>query len=292
MPLEIKRKFFFLRPPHKTSPDAVQEVSVGWLQDTGNWETCLKKVQDQYFLTLATGEGLVRTSWSVPLSSESWHEFWPRTEGLRAFKSLETISQNGKIFQVERYAEPRVGLVTVSVEFSSQHEARAWKVPSSFGPELTYDPRFHDKTLAETKNVVPLAPFATSDSWAYGILPLFQENKVSQVVLVQTRNKERWIFPKGQPENGKSPAKVALQEGREEAGISGRIVGSPIVLPYNRTTGTTNLLLYPVRVARLANTWLEATQRERREVSLAEATGLDELIRWGTLCLKDLYAEC
>ena len=123
-----------------------------------------------------------------------------------------------------------------------------------------------------------------------GILPLVQDNKVPQIVLVQTRNQERWIFPKGQPENGKSPSKVALQEGREEAGIAGRIVGNPIVLPYNRPAGTTNLLLYPVRVSRLADTWLAADQRERRVVPLAEVADMDELIGWGAHCLKDLYA--
>ncbi|NNM68325.1 MAG: NUDIX domain-containing protein [Spirochaetales bacterium] len=290
MPLEFKRKFYFLRDPGKTSWKSLPELRLGWLQDTGNWETCLKNVQDEYFLNLSAGEGLARTSWSVPLSADSWQELWPSTEGCRLVSTLELLVQSGKNFQIEHYGEPHAGLTTVSVVFAHQQEARTWKVPRFFGPELTYDPRFQDKALAEIKTQVPLVPLGPHDTWAYGILPFFLENKVPQVVLVQTRNQERWIFPKGQPENGKSPAKVALQEGREEAGITGRILGHPIVLPYYRSAGTTNLLLYPVRVTRLADTWLEAAQRERRVVPLAEAIFQDELIRGGALCLQDLYA--
>jgi hypothetical protein len=76
-------------------------------------------------------------------------------------------------------------------------------------------------------------------------------------------------------------------EAKEEAGISGKVVGHPIVLPYIRETGTTNLLLFPVQVTALADRWLELGQRERQVIPLAKADAYGDVVRLGAQWIKD-----
>jgi hypothetical protein len=87
-----------------------------------------------------------------------------------------------------------------------------------------------------------------------------------------------------------TPAQVALTEAREEAGISGRVTGNPIVLPYVRETGTTNLLLFPVLVTRLTDRWLESGERDRQIVPIAESPHFGDLVRLGAQALGDFLS--
>ena len=140
---------------------------------------------------------------------------------------------------------------------------------------MTYDPRFKNRALAG------------SAGWAFGVLPFRKGPKEWEVVIVSTRRQDRWIFPKGQPEPGIAPGKVALAEAREEAGITGKLVGHPIVLPYVRETGTVNLLLFPLQVTALADRWLELGQRDRKVIPLSEASAHGELVRMGAQWVRD-----
>jgi len=108
------------------------------------------------------------------------------------------------------------------------------------------------------------------------------------MVIITTRRQDRWIFPKGQPEPGLTPDKVALAEAKEEAGVMGKVTGHPVILPYVRENGTANLLLYPVLVSSLADRWLELGQRDRKVISLDEADSHGEVVRLGALWLRDL----
>jgi 8-oxo-dGTP pyrophosphatase MutT (NUDIX family) len=44
-----------------------------------------------------------------------------------------------------------------------------------------------------------------------------------EFLLVRTRNRRAWTFPKGHVEQGESPGEAAQREAREEAAVSGRI---------------------------------------------------------------------
>ena len=49
-----------------------------------------------------------------------------------------------------------------------------------------------------------------------------------EILLITSRGRGHWILPKGWPKNKKSSADTALLEAFEEAGIRGRVIGSPI----------------------------------------------------------------
>ena len=101
-----------------------------------------------------------------------------------------------------------------------------------------------------------------------------------QILLVTSRRSKRWIVPKGWPIDGATPARTALQEAWEEAGVTGKATGLSIgVYSYNKDVGdTANLaclaVLYPVEVKSLAKSYPERGQRRRRWVSRKKAARL------------------
>ena len=59
------------------------------------------------------------------------------------------------------------------------------------------------------------------------------DTKEPKVLLITAkRNPKTWIFPKGHVEKGETPAEAALREAREEAGVSGKVIGPAGVLEY------------------------------------------------------------
>src|ERR1700686_822177 len=63
----------------------------------------------------------------------------------------------------------------------------------------------------------------------YGALP-YQETKAAglEILLVTTRQKKRWIIPKGWPIKGMSRCESAAREAYEEAGVRGIVGRKPI----------------------------------------------------------------
>lgn len=66
-----------------------------------------------------------------------------------------------------------------------------------------------------------------------GAIVVRLDGKEPQVLLVTAkRNPENWIFPKGHIEKGETSEAAALRETREEAGVSGELIGPAGVLEY------------------------------------------------------------
>jgi 8-oxo-dGTP pyrophosphatase MutT (NUDIX family) len=111
------------------------------------------------------------------------------------------------------------------------------------------------------------------------------------VMLVTSRGTRRWIIPKGRPEKGVKPYRLAEQEALEEAGILGRIGHKPIgryLHPKHRADGSTvtcQIEVFRLDVDRELADWPEKGQRERRWYTLADAAqlvdtdGLAKLLR-------------
>ena len=98
-----------------------------------------------------------------------------------------------------------------------------------------------------------------------------------QVLLITSRDTKRWVIPRGNPISGLSPPQAAAQEAWEEAGIRGETDDEALgAYPYDKRR--LNGLLVPAEVqvfamlvSEEAETWPEASQRERRWFSPAEA---------------------
>ena len=104
---------------------------------------------------------------------------------------------------------------------------------------------------------------------------------VVDVLLVTSLHTRRWILPKGWPKHGLDAAGVALDEAWEEAGVT------PEEGPYRRlgrygytkrlrggVPAETEVDVYAIPVAALAEDYPECARRERRWMAPADAAAL------------------
>jgi 8-oxo-dGTP pyrophosphatase MutT (NUDIX family) len=103
----------------------------------------------------------------------------------------------------------------------------------------------------------------------YGALPYRMRDRTRpEVMLVTSRERQRWIIPKGWPKKGKSPRRSAAREAFEEAGVIGpvarRAVGS---FSYEKQLRNGNKVMckvrvFPLQVKRQSEEWPEKAERE------------------------------
>jgi 8-oxo-dGTP pyrophosphatase MutT (NUDIX family) len=114
----------------------------------------------------------------------------------------------------------------------------------------------------------------------YGALCWRLADAGTQVLLITSRDTRRWIIPKGWPMPGLSPEASAEQEAWEEAGVEGDI--SPLCLGrygYHKQLSVKAsvpcaVVVYGLRVERLADNFPEVNERERKWFSLPDAASL------------------
>ncbi len=108
-----------------------------------------------------------------------------------------------------------------------------------------------------------------------GVMPYMYADGCLRVVLILSRDGDRWGVPKGRlkPELGKK--KTATQEAWEEAGLRGRIMPKRHVdLIWIQNGTSLTLRLYPFEVESVSKSYPEKKCRKRRVVSLETAKQL------------------
>jgi len=96
------------------------------------------------------------------------------------------------------------------------------------------------------------------------------------VLLITSRETQRWIIPKGWPMPGLGNADAAATEAREEAGVTGKIHRKPLgaYLYWKRREAHFDLVevtVYRLDVRGQLDTWREHGQRTARWMSLPDA---------------------
>lgn len=93
-----------------------------------------------------------------------------------------------------------------------------------------------------------------------------------QVLLVTSRNHDRWVFPKGTIEKNETPAQCALREAGEEAGIFGEIESACLGrYRYDKFGSPREVDIFLMRVDEVHDEWPEDHQRDRDWFTLEEA---------------------
>jgi 8-oxo-dGTP pyrophosphatase MutT (NUDIX family) len=96
-----------------------------------------------------------------------------------------------------------------------------------------------------------------------------------EVCLIRRKGSPSWGIPKGSVDPGDTREETALKEAREEAGISGRLIGDAIgTYEYEKWSATFEVAVYLMEVLQQHANWQEAHFRERRWTSFADATML------------------
>jgi 8-oxo-dGTP pyrophosphatase MutT (NUDIX family) len=126
----------------------------------------------------------------------------------------------------------------------------------------------------------------------FAALPFKIETGNVQILLITSRETQRWIIPKGWPVRGLRPREVATKEAFEEAGLVGRIVGKRSIgsYHYSKRLLEGQEVLCRVKVFLLSvdhqlHDWPEKEQREcrwlppQKAAQMVDEGGLAEILR-------------
>jgi len=123
------------------------------------------------------------------------------------------------------------------------------------------------------------SPHSEPRSRQYGVLPyrLGKKRKLEFLLITTRKNTHpQWLIPKGDPMGDLPGSEVAAREGREEAGVVGKVHSKPIgIVPYDKhqsdqTVDSYDLVVFLMRAKQLLNSWPEK-DRTREWVPAAKA---------------------
>ena len=117
--------------------------------DPDGTEVRLRAVKGEHWLTVKRGSGIVRQEYDVGLTARQFQALWPLTAGRRIEKVRIDIPMGDHVAELDIYAGPLAGLVTVEVEFDTVEASLIFQPPTWFGAEVTGDPRFLNNHLAQ-----------------------------------------------------------------------------------------------------------------------------------------------
>ncbi len=103
-------------------------------------------------------------------------------------------------------------------------------------------------------------------------IPYRVRNDKVEILILTSRNKKKWIIPKGIIEKKHSAALTALKETEEEAGVTGHISGEVVgVYTYEKWGGICRVKVFPLHVTKVFDKWDEMEFRQRKWVKAKEA---------------------
>lgn len=153
MATEIERKFLVATDwsPGETEPVPVRQ---GYLTDNGaGTEIRVRAHGERRLMTVkrsrSSAGAAVRDEIEFALVETVFDELWLLTEGQRVAKLRYTVPLGDLEATVDVYADRNDGLRVVEVEFPSEAAAGQFVPPDWFGPEVTGDPRYGNRRLAQ-----------------------------------------------------------------------------------------------------------------------------------------------
>lgn len=110
----------------------------------------------------------------------------------------------------------------------------------------------------------------------FGAIPYVIREKEVLVLMITSNTQERWIFPKGSADGDETPASAAAREGKEEAGVEGRMhddiqLEVHSVKQVDGATTDLSVTYIPMRVETQHEDWSERKKRRRHWNTLPEA---------------------
>lgn len=149
---EIERKFL------AQIPENLQEfprttIVQGYLTVDDQTETRIRVQDNQHFLTLKKGSGLVRDEKEIPISPEQFQMLWPETEGRRVAKDRYLIPYQHSTIELDIYKGNLEGLIVAEVEFTSIEASMKFAPPSWLSTEVTGDKTYNNQQLALQRQI-------------------------------------------------------------------------------------------------------------------------------------------
>lgn len=129
---------------------------------SGETELRLRKNENDFLITVKGDGDLERPEWNSRAPSWVFDALWPNvTHSIRKLRMSVGHLGYKHLLQIDTYLDFLDGLFILECEFKSIEEAEAFEVPSwaTGAMEVTYDPRYKNKNLAQLTSLDELGPF-------------------------------------------------------------------------------------------------------------------------------------
>jgi adenylate cyclase len=126
-----------------------EEIDQGYLAADADAEVRVRKIGQQGFLTVKRGSGRDRLEEEIEITQGQLEALWPATDGRRLAKHRFYVPLDGLTAELDVYGGQLDGLITAEVEFDSVADSEGFDPPPWFGREITDDPRYANRALAE-----------------------------------------------------------------------------------------------------------------------------------------------
>ena len=144
--MEIERKFTIKEMPD-LSKYSFHVMEQGYLNTDP--VVRVRKEDDNYYLTYK-GKGLLsREEYNLPLNKEAYYHLVEKADGIIIRKKRYLIPYEKYRIELDVFEEPYENLVIAEVEFDSEEEAVAFKVPEWFQEDVTLERRYHNSNLSK-----------------------------------------------------------------------------------------------------------------------------------------------
>ncbi len=155
MGLEVERKFLLSDQPEWLERCEAEPIRQGYVALDGDTEVRVRRHGGRCSLTIKHGGGLARAEVEVDLDDDRFEELWRLTGGRRVSKRRYLVPSEHRHFDVDVYDEDLAGLAVAEIEFDTIAEGEAFEPPAWLGEEVTEDPRYKNRHLAEHGRPAP-----------------------------------------------------------------------------------------------------------------------------------------
>ncbi len=149
MAIEIEKKYLVSSIPAFVVTHPYKEVLQGYITGEGDsTEVRLRKIDEELFLTIKIGSGVLRNEFEYPVTKEQFSYFWQATAGKRIQKRRYYLEKDDVTIEVDLYSGNLEGLVTAEIEFDNREVCKRFKPLDWMGPEITEKDEYKNKNLA------------------------------------------------------------------------------------------------------------------------------------------------
>lgn len=282
-PQEIERRFLVANPPARIKLGKGHKIRQGYVSVNGLRQVRIRQMQNRFSMTVKVGEGMVRQEVEITISKVQFDALWPLTAGRRVEKLRFRLPYRKRMIELDHFEGDLTGLKIAEVEFPDAQQSKRFRPPAWFGDEVTEIHEYSNVSLA-----VQGMPVRRGYDYCIGALPYIRKADGIHIVVITNRSGNRWIVPKGQPEDDMPRRNVAEMEAVEEAGVLGTITHG--IHGQCRLKNDLRMYLYPLKVSTVLKKWSESSFRKRKVLPVKEA--IDLISDKGLCaCIKRLIAR-
>lgn len=113
----------------------------------------VRREDETYYMTYKGRGMFAREEYNLPLNKEAYEHLKEKADGnvIGKTRYLIPLETDGLVAEVDVFDEPFAPLVMAEVEFESEEQANAFKVPEWFGEDVTFDGRYHNSYMSKMK---------------------------------------------------------------------------------------------------------------------------------------------